>query len=39
MFFSPAELEDTSFLVKQLLIAVGLERLYSESEFPDRSHR
>ena len=39
MFISPEELEDTSFLVKQLLIAVGLEPLYPESEFPDRSHR
>jgi hypothetical protein len=39
MFFSPEELGDTSFPVKQLLIAVGLESLYPESEFPDRSHR
>jgi len=39
MFISPQQLEDASFLVRQLLIAVGLEPPFPESQFPDRSHR
>jgi hypothetical protein len=39
LFLSPEDIDDPSFLVKQLLIAVGLEPAFPESEFPDRSHR
>jgi len=39
IFFSPEELDDAPFLVQQLLVAVGLEPVFPESQYPDRSQR
>lgn len=39
IFIAPEELDDAPFLVKHLLIAVGLESVYPESEFPESSQR